>query len=188
MDGSKTSLGFLVLLSMVLFSGTSSGECGDDPARGVAGEREEVGWVMSREGDGGGVRRVSRNFLQGGAAAPTSFPSLAHLVLGVSSRLLAGSPGQNKGDLDEVVMPGIWAVTLGEEGAGTRQEIGLKLPLGSGSRGAGPFGTSRPSCGEETQTRPEKHTLPPRPVQQRPFYSLHLPALEGPVLFPGRKL
>ena len=74
--------------------------------------------------------RVSRNFLQGGAAAPTSFPSLAHLVLGVSSRLLAGSPGQNRGDLDEVVMPGIWEVTLGEEGAGTRQEIGLKPSKG----------------------------------------------------------
>ena len=98
-----------------------------------------------------------------------------------------GSPGQNKGDLDEVVMPGIWAVTLGEEGAGTRQEIGLKLPLGSGSPGAGPFGTVGHPV-EETQTRPEKHTLPPRPVQQRPFWSLHLPALEGPVLFPGRKL
>ena len=141
---------------------------------------------MSREGDGGGVRRVSRNFLKGGAAAaPTSFLSLGHLVLGGSSRLLAGSPGQNKGDLDEVVMPGIWAVTLGEEGAGTRQEIGLKLPLGSGSRGAGPFGTSRPSCGEETQTRPEKHTLPPRPVQQRPFYSLHLRPLKDQRSFPA---
>ena len=86
---------------------------------------------MSREGDGGGVRRVSRNFLKGGAAAaPTSFLSLGHLVLGGSSRLLAGSPGQNKGDLGEVVMPGIWEVTLGEEGAGTRQEIGLKPPKG----------------------------------------------------------
>ena len=41
-----------------------------------------------------------------------------------------GSPGQNKGDLDEVVMPGIWEVTLGEEGAGMRQEIGLKPPKG----------------------------------------------------------
>ena len=43
---SKTSLGFLVLLLIVLFSGTSSGEFGDDPARGV-GERE-IGWAMSR--------------------------------------------------------------------------------------------------------------------------------------------
>ena len=128
MDGSKTSLGFLVLLSMVLFSGTSSGEFGDDPARGVAGERKEVGWVMSREGNGGGVRGVSRNFLQGGAPAPTSFPSLAHLVLGVSSRLLAGSPGQNKGDLDEVVMPGIWEVTLGEEGPRMLQKMLLRPP------------------------------------------------------------
>ena len=85
---------------------------------------------MSREGDGSGVRGVSRNFLKGGAAAPTSFLSLGHLVLGGSSRLLAGSPGQNKGDLGEVVMPGIWEVTLGEEGAGTRQDIGLKPPKG----------------------------------------------------------
>ena len=46
MGGSKTSLGFLVLLPIVLFSGTSSGEFGDDPARGV-GERE-IGWAMSR--------------------------------------------------------------------------------------------------------------------------------------------
>ena len=85
---------------------------------------------MSWEGDGSGVRGVSRNFLKGAAAAPTSFLSLGHLVLGGSSRLLAGSPGQNKGDLGEVVMPGIWEVTLGEEGAGTRQEIGLKPPKG----------------------------------------------------------
>jgi len=42
MGGFKTSLGFLVLLPIVLFSGTSSGEFGDDPARSVAGEREEV--------------------------------------------------------------------------------------------------------------------------------------------------
>ena len=130
MDGSKTSLGFLVLLSMVLFSGTSSGECGDDPARGLAGEGEEVGWVISREGDGGGVRRVSRNFLQGGAAAPTSFPSLAHLVLGVSSRLLAGSPGQNRGALGEVVMPGVWEVTLGEEGGRDAAGNAVKPPKG----------------------------------------------------------
>ena len=186
MDGSKTSLGFLVLLSMVLFSGTSSGECGDDPARGLAGEGEEVGWVISREGDGGGVRGVSRIFLQGGAAAPTSFPSLAHLVLGVSSRLLAGSPGQNKGDLDEVVMPGIWEVTLGEEGAGTRQEIGLKPPKGPDRPwevgavepgGLGPVGhpaekrpRPAPTCATETLLFPPS------------------PALEGPALFPGRKL
>ena len=42
MGGFKTSLGFLVLLPIVLFSGTSSGEFGDDTARSVAGEREEV--------------------------------------------------------------------------------------------------------------------------------------------------
>ena len=138
--------------------------------------------------------RVSRNFLQGGAAAPTSFPSLAHLVLGGSSRLVACSPGQNKGDLDEVVMPGNLGSDAGRRGgrdaAGNRVETlqGSSPPLRSGSRGAGPFGTSRPSRGEETQTRPEKHTLPPRPVHQRPFWSLHLPALEGLVLFPGCKL
>ena len=45
MGGSKTSLGFLVLLPIVLFSGTSSGEFGDDPARGV-GERE-IGWAAA---------------------------------------------------------------------------------------------------------------------------------------------
>ena len=85
---------------------------------------------MSGKGDGGGVPGVSRNFLQGGAAAPTSFPSLAHLVLGGSSRLLAGTPGQNRVDLGEVVMSGIWEVTLGKEGSATRQEIGLKPPKG----------------------------------------------------------
>ena len=130
MDGSKTSLGFLVLLSMVLFSGTSSGECGDDPARGLAGEGEEVGWVISREGDGGGVRGVSRNFLKGGAAAPTSFLSLGHLVLGGSSRLLAGSPGQNRGALGEGVMPGVWEVTLGEEGGRDAAGNAVKPPKG----------------------------------------------------------
>ena len=69
MGGSKSSLGFLVLLLIVLFSGTSSGEFGDKPA----GEREEVGWG---KGDGGGVRGASRNFLQRVAAAPSSFLSL----------------------------------------------------------------------------------------------------------------
>ena len=123
---------------------------------------------MSREGDGGGVRRVSRNFLKGGAAAaPTSFLSLGHLVLGGSSRLLAGSPGQNKGDLDEVVMPGIWAVTLGEEGAGTRQEIGLKPPKGPDRPwevgavepgGLGPVG--HPA---EKRPRPAPESTPSRP-------------------------
>ena len=78
---------------------------------------------MSLKRDGGGVRGVSRNFLQGGAAAPISFPSLAHLVLGGSSRLLAGSLVQKRGALGVVVMPGVWEVTLGEEGAGTRQEM-----------------------------------------------------------------
>ena len=35
MGGSKSSLGFLVLLLIVLFSGTSSGEFGDNPAQAV---------------------------------------------------------------------------------------------------------------------------------------------------------
>ena len=111
MGGSKSSLGFLVLLLIVLFSGTSSGEFGDEPA----GEREEVGWG---KGEGGGVRGASRNFWQRVAAAPSSFPSL-----GGSSRLLAGSLVQKRGALGVVVMPGVWEVTLGEEGAGTRQEM-----------------------------------------------------------------
>ena len=122
---------------------------------------------MSREGDGGGVRRVSRNFLQGGAAAPTSFPSLAHLVLRGSSRLLACSPGQNKGDLDEVVMLGIWEVTLGEEGAGTRPEIGLKpskgpdRPLEVGAVEPGRLGPVGHPV--EKRPRPAPKSTPSRP-------------------------
>ena len=53
---------------------------------------------------------------------PLSLPS-APLLLGGSSRLLAGSLVQNRGALGVVVMPGVWEVTLGEEGAGTRQEM-----------------------------------------------------------------
>lgn len=119
---------------------------------------------MSGKGDGGGVPGVSRNFLQGGAAAPTSFPSLAHLVLGGSSRLLAGSPGHNRDDLSGVVMPEIWDVTLGDEGAGTRPQIGLKPPqgsrplLGSGSPGAPPVG--HPA---EKRPRPVPKSTPSRP-------------------------
>ena len=60
---------------------------------------------------------------------PLSLPS-APLLLGGSSRLLAGSLGQNRGTLGVVVMPGVWEVTLGEEGAGTRQEVRLKPPKG----------------------------------------------------------
>lgn len=68
MGGSKISV---VLLSIVLSSGTSSGELGMT-RQAVAVEREEVAWVMSREGMGA----VSgfHETLQGGAAAPTSFP------------------------------------------------------------------------------------------------------------------
>ena len=170
MGGSKTSLGFLVLLPIVLFSGTSSGEFGDNPAQAVVmgggrGVGREIAWAMTRKGDGGGVRGVSRNFLQGGAAAPTSFPSLAHLVLGGSSRLLAGSPAHNRDDLSGVVVPGIWEVTLRDEGAGTRQEIGLKPPpprvqtaLGSGSPGAPPVGHP---AGK--RPRPAPKSTPSRP-------------------------
>ena len=46
---------------------------------------------------------------------PLSLPS-APFLLGGSSRRLAGSPGQNRGALGEVVMPGVWEVMLGEEG------------------------------------------------------------------------
>ena len=110
---------------------------------------------------------VSRNFLQGGAAAPTSFPSLAHLVLRGSSRLLACSPGQNKGDLDEVVMLGIWEVTLGEEGAGTRPEIGLKpskgpdRPLEVGAVEPGRLGPVGHPV--EKRPRPAPKSTPSRP-------------------------
>ena len=114
MGGSKSSLGFLVLLLIVLFSGTSSGEFGDEPA----GEREEVGW-------GKGV--VSVGLRESSCSVslpppPLSLPS-APLLLGGSSRLLAGSLVQKRGALGVVVMPGVWEVTLGEEGAGTRQEM-----------------------------------------------------------------
>ena len=60
---------------------------------------------------------------------PLSLPS-APLLLGGSSRLLAGSLVQKRGALGVVVMPGVWEVTLGEEGAGTRQEVRLKAPKG----------------------------------------------------------
>ena len=184
MGGSKSSLDFLVLLLIVLFSGTSSGEFGDEPA----GEREEVGWG---KGDGGGVRGASRNFLQRVAAAPSSFPSLGPFaprwLLPASSRLSGPEQGclgcsSNAGSLE-----GDAGKRGGRDAAGNAAETpqGCSPPLGSGSPGAGPFGTSRPSQGEGTQTHPEKHTLPPRPVQQRPFWSLHLPALEGPRSFPA---
>ena len=162
MGGSKTSLGFLVLLPIVLFSGTSSGEFGDNPAQAVVmgggrGGGREIAWAMTRKGDGGGVRGVSRNFLQGGAAAPTSFPSLAHLVLGGSSRLLAGSPAHNRDDLSGVVVPGIWEVTLRDEGARTRQEIGLNPP---------PKGPDRPW--EVGALEPHQSGIPRRRDPDRP--------------------
>lgn len=175
MHGSKTSLGFLVLLSMVLFIGTSSGECGDDPARG-GGEREEVVWVMSREGMGA----VSVGFLEtftGVAPPPPPLPLPGPFSPRSLLRLLAGSPGQNRGDLDEVVMPGIWAVTLGEEGAGTRQEIGLKPPKGPdcplevGAVEPGDLGPVGHPV--EKRPRPAPKARPPAPTcaTERPFCS-----------------
>ena len=74
-------------------------------------------------GERGGVRGASRNFLQSVAAAASSFPSLGPFaprwLLPASCRL----SGQNRGTLGVAVMPGVWEVTLGEEGAGTRQEM-----------------------------------------------------------------
>ena len=58
---------------------------------------------------------------------PLSLPS-APFLLGGSSRLLAGSPGQNRGVLGEVVMPGVWEVTLGEEGGRDAAGNAVKPP------------------------------------------------------------
>ena len=71
MGGSKISV---VLLSIVLFSGTSSGEFGHDPAQAVAVEREEVAWVMSREGDGGGLLGFRETFYRVGPPPPPLSP------------------------------------------------------------------------------------------------------------------
>ena len=60
---------------------------------------------------------------------PLSLPS-APFLLGGSSRLLAGSPGQNRGVLGEVVMPGVWEVTLGEEGGHDAAGNAVKPPKG----------------------------------------------------------
>ena len=153
MGGSKSSLDFLVLLLIVLFSGTSSGEFGDEPA----GECEEVGWG---KGDGDGVRGASRNFLQRVAAAP-SFPFPRPLCS------LVAPPGFLPALLGVVVMRGVWEVTLGEEGAGTRREMRLKPPkgpacpweVGALEQGRlGPVGLPR-----EKGPRPTPKSTPSRP-------------------------
>ena len=126
MGDSKSSLGFLVLLVIVLFSGTSSGEFRDEPA----GKPEEVGWVLTRKGDGCGVRGVRETSCSvSPSPPPLSLPS-APFLLGGSCQLLAGSTGQNRGVLGEVVMPGVWEVTLGEEGGRDAAGNAVKPPKG----------------------------------------------------------
>ena len=111
---------------IVLFSGTSSGEFRDEPA----GKPEEVGWVLTRKGDGCGVRGVRETSCSvSPSPPPLSLPS-APFLLGGSSRLLAGSTGQNRGALSEVVMPGVWEVTLGEEGGHDAAGNAVKPPKG----------------------------------------------------------
>ena len=97
---------------------------------------------------------------------PLSLPS-APLLLGGSSRLLPGSLGQNRGALGVVVMRGVWEVTLGEEGAGTRREMRLKRPkgparpweVGALEQGRlGPVGLPR-----EKGPRPTPKSTPSRP-------------------------
>ena len=155
---SKTSLAFLVLLPIVLLSGTSSGEFGDEPAGLGPGKGMGMGVVSA------GVRETSCRVAP--PPPPLSLP-WACLALGGSSRLLAGSPCQNRGDLGEAVMPGIWEVTMGEEGAGTRQEIGLKPSKDSdrpwevgapGPGGLGPVGNPA-----EKRPRPAPKSTPSRP-------------------------
>lgn len=144
----------------------------------------------------GGVRGVRETSCMVSPPPPPSFHSLGPFS---PRRLLpasAGSPGQNRGALGEVVMPGVWEVTLGEAGgrdAGNAVNRPHPHPQGSTRSwkvgalepgGLGPVGLP----GRRDPDPPTKHTLPPRPVQQRPFWSLHLLALEGPALFPGGKL
>ena len=118
-------------------------------------------------GERGGVRGASRNFLQSVAAAASSFPSLGPFaprwLLPASCRL----SGQNRGTLGVAVMPGVWEVTLGEEGAGTRQEVRLKAPKGPARPwevgalepgGLGPVG--HPA---EKRPRPAPKSTPSRP-------------------------
>ena len=84
MGGPEIRLGFLDLLLIVWFSGTSGSEFRDEPtgagrAEGKLGElRPEQGWSC--------------------APSPLSLPLGPYLLSG-SPGLLAGSPGQNRGAL-----------------------------------------------------------------------------------------
>ncbi|XP_055289213.1 UL16-binding protein 3-like isoform X2 [Moschus berezovskii] len=87
-------------------------------------------------------------------------------------------------------MPGVWEETLREEGTRTQQKIRLKPARTQPAAGKWePW--SRAVWDQSAFPRrrdpdpPRKAHPPPRPVQQRPFWSLHLPALVGPALFPG---
>ena len=84
MGGSKTSLGFLVLLPIVLFSGTSSGEFGDDPARGSG----RVAPLLDEHGANILFLQLSR-ILQASLLHPI-FPSGCEGKLGVALESLQG--------------------------------------------------------------------------------------------------
>lgn len=134
--GPETRLGFLDLLLIVWFSGTPGGEFRDEPARGGGAAR------------GSWVRAGSRNFLRGGAAALSSFPSPGSFTPRWLPRATCGLSGREQGCLGEAVMRGLWEKT-GPERTGNAVEAR------QGSARPWEVGVLEP--GEGTQSRPENH-------------------------------